>query len=87
MISRLLLNLREEAVQAQQYAGAPAETVTQTVTDTRLIFTSRIIGNLTADLDYNDHAYSSEGSHNRRPSGPRSDHEGYNQTFKERSLR
>lgn len=65
MISRLLLNLREEAVQAQQYAGAPAETVTQTVTDTRLIFTSRIIGNLTADLDYNDHAYSSEGSHNR----------------------
>ncbi|EJD05631.1 uncharacterized protein FOMMEDRAFT_166003 [Fomitiporia mediterranea MF3/22] len=53
MISRLLLNLREESVQYNRRSASRSRSSTiPTLTDTNLIFTSRIIGNLTADLDY-----------------------------------
>ena len=55
MISRLLLNLREEAVDHnRRTASGRAVPTVQTLTDTNLIFTSRIIGNLTAEFDYGE---------------------------------
>lgn len=46
MMSRLLLNLRQES---RSVHGSRA-TATQTMTDTHLVFTTRIVGNLTADF-------------------------------------
>ncbi|KAL5514434.1 hypothetical protein ACEPAG_2522 [Sanghuangporus baumii] len=55
MISRLLLNLREEAVEYNRRtsSGDGVPTV-RTLTDTNLVFTSRIFGNLTAEFDYEE---------------------------------
>ncbi|KAL5498765.1 hypothetical protein ACEPAH_2120 [Sanghuangporus vaninii] len=55
MISRLLLNLREEAAEYNRRtsSGDGVPTV-RTLTDTNLVFTSRIFGNLTAEFDYEE---------------------------------
>ncbi|OCB86468.1 hypothetical protein A7U60_g6361 [Sanghuangporus baumii] len=55
MISRLLLNLREEAIEYNRgtSSGDGVPTV-RTLTDTNLVFTSRIFGNLTAEFDYEE---------------------------------
>ncbi|KAI5119073.1 hypothetical protein M0805_005491 [Coniferiporia weirii] len=63
MISRLLLNLREESMQyGQRHSSGPLASASQTLTDANLVFTTRIIGNLTADLD----GYGSSGSSSGR---------------------
>ncbi|KAH8115879.1 hypothetical protein DFH11DRAFT_1582617 [Phellopilus nigrolimitatus] len=63
MMSRLLLNLRDESVRhRQRSASGDRSTTAQTHTDTNLVFTTRIIGNLTAELDFE---FDSTGSSHR----------------------
>lgn len=64
MISRLLLNMREESFQNSR--RSTSSTRVSTLTDTNLMFTSRVFGNLTAELDYgspwDSYEYSGEDS-------------------------
>ncbi|TDL17545.1 hypothetical protein BD410DRAFT_794241 [Rickenella mellea] len=66
MMSRLLLNLRQESKKRDRHQTSHAAT---TLTDTNLIFTTRIMGNLTADLRGDDsdssYGYTSSGERTR----------------------
>lgn len=55
-MSRLLLNLREESARHHVHAagGGSRSFTAHTLTDTNLIFSTRLMGNLTAEIDYDD---------------------------------
>lgn len=55
-MSRLLLNLREESARHHVHAagGGSRSYTAHTLTDTNLIFSTRLMGNLTAEIDYDD---------------------------------
>lgn len=61
MMSRLLLNLRQESVRYNRGRSSNSRSITTDyLTDTNLIFSTRVMGNLTADLEMEEGAY---GSH------------------------